>query len=90
VHLHTSITYKFVTPPYCREQASPELVCSAHGPVDSSAQAGYMNEILLVVAMLLSVTDNVKGAGVSDLFRLHENDIARERSFSRGQNRSLF
>lgn len=49
-----------------------------------------MNEILLVVAMLLSVTDNVKGAGVSDLFRLHENDIARERSFSRGQNRSLF
>jgi hypothetical protein len=49
-----------------------------------------MKDILLVVAMLLWLTDIVEGAGVSDLFRLHENDIARVRGFDRGQNRTIF
>ena len=41
-----------------------------------------MKDIVLVVDMLLWLTDIAEGAGVSDLFRLHENDIARVRGLT--------
>ena len=47
-----------------------------------------MKEALLIV-VLLWLTDMVKSAGVSDLFKLHEKDIAHVRDSDRGQDPTI-
>ena len=48
-------------PTNCREQASSELLCNAHGPVDSRAQPGYEKVALLVIAVVVGLIDIVDG-----------------------------
>lgn len=73
--MHSRLSYRFSISGHNRWQASEELVCKAHGPVDCSAHAGYTKEALLVMDALFKL-DGAPGDAAVVIFDVHDSVIA--------------